>query len=178
MVSVFLHCHYRYILFSVFLGMLVSHSRTNNFTLFFDRKGWRREKRRHFFLLLFSVHMGNPGVVVGREWLRHWMKWEPPPWQPLLKVLRGSQPPLCHEADPLFKAVTCASVHCELHLGSSEETHHCLWWPACAKTKRLWVCFEEIIAAWWLSALRRTFFLFYDLKNIYAQVINQTIAKF
>lgn len=51
------------ILFVVFWGMMMSHSRTSYFT-FFSRKGWRREKIRLLFLLRFSLQKGSPGAAV------------------------------------------------------------------------------------------------------------------
>lgn len=62
--------YYHYILFSVFLVTLMSHSRTSNFTYrlifyFFlaGKGGGGKKKRRHVVLLLFSLSKGNPGAA-------------------------------------------------------------------------------------------------------------------
>lgn len=95
------------------------------------------------------------------------METGPPPSQPLFNSAeRNSHPPppnlSCHGPGPIFKRVTWALLDCELHLGSSQEARHCLWWIACAKTKRLQVCSEEIKAARWLSVSARTFFFVFS----------------
>lgn len=146
----------------------MSHSRTNNFTyrlIFFflaGKGGGGKKKRRHVVLLLFSLSKGNPGAAAW-TWAHSdseagW-KQDLRPRSLYLRVLRETPPNLsCHGPGPLFKRVTWALLDCELHLGSSQEARHCLWWIACAKTKRLRVCSEEIKAARWLSVSARTFF--------------------
>lgn len=153
----------------------MSHSRTNNFTyrlIFFflaGKGGGGKKKRRHVVLLLFSLSKGNPGAAAW-TWAHSdsdagW-KQDLRPRSLYLTVLRETPPPpnlSCHGPGPLFKRVTWALLDCELHLGSSQEARHCLWWIACAKTKRLRVCSEEIKAARWLSVSARTFFSFFHL---------------
>lgn len=94
------------------------------------------------------------------------METGPPPPQPLFNSAERNPPPppnlSCHGPGPIFKRVTWALLDCKLHLGSLQEARHCLWWIACAKTKRLRVCSEEIKAARWLSVSARTFFFVFS----------------
>lgn len=153
----------------------MSHSRTSNFTyrlIFFfflaGKGGGGKKKRRHVVLLLFSLSKGNPGAAAW-TWAHSdseagW-KQDLRPLSLYLTVLRETPPPpnlSCHGPGPIFKRVTWALLDCELHLGSSQEARHCLWWIACAKTKRLRVCSEEIKAARWLSVSARTFFFVFS----------------
>lgn len=93
--------YYHYILFAVFLGMLMSHSRTEFYDThrFFCRKGWRREKRKHLFLLLFSLQRGNPGAIARSDSESEWKQDLRPRWE---------NP----DSLSLFIPVTCALVNC------------------------------------------------------------------
>ncbi len=61
--------YYHNILFSVFLGMLMSHSRTNDFTyrlFFFAGKGWRREKKGISSFCYFPSRRETPALQCRR----------------------------------------------------------------------------------------------------------------